>query len=388
MNEHIGRLEKIGWGHEVTSGTPVAATRWIPKMDGSFSPNVEKADDTSAYGTIEQLRSKVTVKQMTDVEVKGVVRDIYGGDLLLMALGSEIPTLKAAVSSNTSFLVGENVTQAGSGAVGVVQRKEGTTLLYISVTSGVFTSGSGVITGGTSAATGTPTFETTLRYHFFKRLNNNNHPAYTIYGVDDTGTYRSGYCMLDSLELELNVNGYLMFNAKWLGKLESTTTATPAFSTTENHFLGKHANFYIATNLAGLAAASPTPIQSLKLTIEKNLEAYQAWGSLDVASIHNKQFRVTGEITALFNATTLKDFVLTSAEKALRIKLVNTDVTIGGSANPELVIDLAKVAFDDWSKKAGNDDLVMQTLGFEMEYSVADAEGIVAYLLNSQTTAY
>jgi hypothetical protein len=56
MNEHIGRLKKIGLGKETTSGTPVSATAWIPATESTFAPDIAKARDESAYGTIDQLR--------------------------------------------------------------------------------------------------------------------------------------------------------------------------------------------------------------------------------------------------------------------------------------------------------------------------------------------
>jgi hypothetical protein len=52
------------------------------------------------------------------------------------------------------------------------------------------------------------------------------------------------------------------------------------------------------------------------------------------------------------------------------------------------MIMLPQVSFEAWTPNGNNDELVMQTIGFEMEYSVSDAEGISIYLGNSQATAY
>lgn len=387
-NEHIGRLEKIGLGKESTAGTAVAADVWIPKAEGSFQPESEKAKDNSAYGTIDELRDSQTVKQMTTTTLKGMLRDIYGGHLLMAAFGQDSVVLYATLSGvSGTFQVGETVTGGTSGATGVVKRLDGTDEMLITVSTGTFTSGE-TITGGTSSATAAAAYETTVRGHLFERLNSNNHPSYTVYGVDSVGTYRSPYSMLEQLDIELAVGGYLTFNATFKGKKEESTSATPAFTTEENHFLAKHGNLYLASALSGLSAATATKISSFKLTIQKNLEDYQAFGSVDVDSIHNKQFKVFGELTALFTATTLKDLVLNSTKRAMRLEIINSDATIGSAGNPTLRFDLAQVSFENWAKQGGNDDLVMQTLGFEMEFSVDDAEGIVALLLNTRTTAY
>lgn len=389
MNEHIGRLQKIGLGKESTAGTPVSATVWLPKTEGSFSPETTKAKDTSAYGTIDELRDSQTTQQMTVADVKGIARDIFLGNLLMAAFGQDTPVIKMTLAGGAgTFVKDETVTQAVSSATGTIERIESATIIYVKVVSGTFTSAANLITGGTSSATATPTFESTLRHHLFERLNTNNHPSYTLYGVDDVGTFRAPYSMLETLDLECAVGDYLKFSAQFKGKKEASTSASPAFSTSENVFLAKHAGVYFATALSGLSAASVTPVSSVKLTISKNLEVYQAYGDVDVASIHNKQFKVAGEITALFNAVTLKDFVLNSTKRAMRLKLTNTDATIGSAGNPQLIIDLAQVSFENWSRSAGNDELVMQTLGFEAEFSVTDSESIVALLQNTQLTAY
>mgnify|MGYP000872237046 FL=1 len=391
-NEHIGRLEIIGLGKESSAGTPVSADAWVPKMEGSFQPMTEKAKDVSAYGNITELRDSQTVKQMTEITLKGVMRDIYGGHFLMAAFGQDTITLKVTLASVVgSFTVGETVTGGTSGATGVVKRKEGTTTMYITIASGTFTVGAGeTITGGTSGATATATYATGVRNHFFQLLNTNNHPAYTLYGVDSVGTYRSSYCLLDSLEFELATGNFLTFSAKYVGKKEESTSASPAFSTEENHFLAVHANLYLATALSGLSAASATKVTSMKMTIQKNVEEYMAFGSVDVDSLHNKQFKVFGEITALFQSTTLKDLELNSSKRAMRLKLINSDASIGSAnaTSPEIVIEMAQVSFEKWTKQGGNDDLVMQTLGFEAEFSVDDSESIIAFLQNTKTTTY
>lgn len=386
--EHIGRLEKIGLGKESTPGTPVSAAAWIPKAEGMFMPLVEKARDEASYGTIDGLRESHTVKQMTEVNLNAAFRDQYGGHFLLAALGTEMLCLRLKTASvSGTFQVGETVTGGTSSAAGVVRRIEGTSFLLVTVTSGTFTSGE-TITGGTSSATATATYDNAVRTHLFTRLNSNNHPSFTLYGKDEVADFRAAYCMLEQLELELAVGGMLTLRSTWKGKKEASTSSSPAYSTEENHFLAAHANMYLASALSGLSDASATAIESFRITIQKNLEDYQAFGSDDVASIHNKAFRVFGEITAIFNATTLKDLVQDSTKRALRLACINTDATIGSAEDPHLNIELAQVSFESWSKQGGNDDLVRQTLGFEMEYSVDDAEGIIAWLQNSKTTAY
>lgn len=386
--EHIGRLQKVGFGKESTPGTAVAATGWFPKASGSFSPVFGKARDMSAYGNIDQLRDAQTVKQTTKVELECIVRDTTVGNILNALLGQDSVALRMTMGSlSGTFVRGETVTQAVSGATGVVMDVDGTSRLYVKVTSGTFTSGSNTVTGGTSAATMTPTFDNTLRTHFFERLNSNNHPSYTLYGVDPVGTYRAAYGMIESADFECKSGDFLMVKTSWLAKKEASSSGSPSF-VSENPFLAVHANVYFADTLEGLDSASATSCERVKLTIQKNVEDYQAFGSDDVTSIHNKQFTVVGDMTAIFNSVTLKDYVGNSTKKAMRIEFVNDDVTVGSASNPFFRIDLPRVGFESWERDSDNDALVRQTLGFEAEFDVSSSETLHMLLQNATTSAY
>src|SRR3954462_14927682 len=90
-NEHIGRKQSIGLGKEATSGTSVAAGRWIPKIDGQFTPTNYTADDIGAYGVIDALRDQQLVKTITTVDFSCDLRDVYAGDLFMGLVGTETP---------------------------------------------------------------------------------------------------------------------------------------------------------------------------------------------------------------------------------------------------------------------------------------------------------
>jgi len=61
---------------------------------------------------------------------------------------------------------------------------------------------------------------------------------------------------------------------------------------------------------------------------------------------------------------------------------LNTDVTIGASANPGLIIDLHRCIINERSRKMGPDDIVEETISFNAHYSVADSKMITAVLTN------
>lgn len=244
-NEHIGRLQKIGLGKESEAGTAVAASEWIPKVSGVFSPKNEVALDEAAYGIIDGVKDQQTVQSMTEIQLSAVIRDTFFGHLLMAALGSSYACVKFPVSSvSGTFQEGETITESTSSATGTLRRDDSTAdtpVLYIEPASGTFTGGE-TLTGGTSSATatgGTIESPSAVNSHVFRRLNTNNHPSYTLYGSDPIGDERAAYCLLDSLTIEVVVGDYAKFEAMFMGKkLASTSAQSPSYGS-EKRILGE-----------------------------------------------------------------------------------------------------------------------------------------------------
>jgi len=383
-NEFIGRKRRIGLGKESTPGTAVSAVEWIPVMTPDFKPVSTKAVDDSAYGNIDEVYSQETTKNHTEISIEGILRDDWLGYLLLGAFGSSTMCFVLELSSTTNVAVGQTIT-SGGGATGTIKFLEGSTC-YATQDSGTFGASDSFTTSG--GGSGTFTSDTAIRGHVFERLNTNSHPTFTMYKVDDVDTMRAAYCMVDTLDLNIAVGEFAKFNLTMKGKKMESTTATPSYSA-DNAFLAKHATLTVADDVAGIDS-SPTTISAsgLSLSIAKNLIDYQAFGDDDVASFHNQQFGITGDFSALFNSATVRDYMLNSTKKAMRLTLTNTDVTIGSSANPKLLLQLGRTSFQDWSDSADNNALVTQSVGFMGEFSVDDSYTGVAVLVNNNTSGY
>ena len=87
-DEFIGRKSAIGLGKEVTAGTQVPASVWIPKTGGVLNPEFEEAVDDSGYGIIDEVFDTQTTKNFSKITLGGIARDDYIGFLLLGALGT------------------------------------------------------------------------------------------------------------------------------------------------------------------------------------------------------------------------------------------------------------------------------------------------------------
>ena len=95
---------------------------------------------------------------------------------------------------------------------------------------------------------------------------------------------------------------------------------------------------------------------------------------------------VSGSVELIFDDTTYKTLALAGTQKAMRIDIQNTDVTIGASSNPGLQIDLAKAKFVEYALKRDLKGIVTQSLNFKAFYSLSDTKMITALLTNLVTS--
>lgn len=327
MSLHIGRKYNIGIGKESARGTAVAATYWLPKMDYQIDDKINYAVNNSAVGVIEDANGQDVTSKYAEGSISGRASDTTLGLILLATLGTDTPAL----------------------------------------------------------------VETTAYDHVFSVNESAQHPSLTIAvaGPNESTGYRHALAMIDSLQLDYEVNKYCTYKAGFRANAAASGANTASFSTTENVFLPQHATFKVATNLAGLGAASVVSVRKVSLSIKKNVEEDWTIGNLAAVDRINKQFSVEGTVELVYSDRTYIDSILmTDTVKALRIAAVNTGVTIGAVSNPSLTVDLAAVKLSEVARKTSNNDVTTQTLKFKAFYSLADAKMITVTLRNLVATAY
>lgn len=323
MTKFIGRLADIGVAKEASRGTAeTSATFFLPKVSLSIDDGIEQVVDESSIGVIEDSPNASIVSKFAEGEIEGNILDKSFGLLLLATLGS-------------------------------------------------------VSTTGPS--------QTTVYTHNFSVLQSAQHPSLTLFLSDPNQDYKYALGVLKSLSLDIMLGAYAKYKAAFRSKVGATGTVTPSYGS-ENTFLPQHGSVRIATNLAGLGAASALNIRSVKIDFDKNIEDDRKLGSTDPADILNKQFSVSGSLELVFDDNTFKTDMLADTAKAMRIRLTNTDVTIGTSLNPQVTIDLAKVKFSKFERKYANGDIVTASIDFKGHYSVGDTSMVTAQLLSTQTS--
>jgi len=306
MVPEIGRLRQIGVGREATPGTAVTPTFWIGVDSGKVIPDIEYVTDETAVGRIESPIQSEPVKENTITTFTTTVRSDWIGLLLTQILGTV----------NT------------------------------------------VTAGG----------ETIVFEHTISVDNTNSHPTLTLSHKDGIATEASTFAMLNSLEFTLDARGLLLISAEVMGRALVADTETPAY-VSDALFTGVNASIKFADNLAGLGGASVIGFHQLTLTIEANLEQHHIFGSKTLDENINKQFSVSGELQILHENNDFRDRATDGTDQAIRFFFENPK-TIGVGETTTLQIDLAKASFETFDVTDGNNDIIVETLGFTAQYDL------------------
>lgn len=322
----IWRLWAIGIGKETTPWTAVAPDVWIPFETGEVKPIIESIKDTWVYWVIDETYDSRVVKNMTETNISGIVRDDFIGNILMWVLGTS-----AAPVDNTD---------------------------------GTYT-------------------------HTFTRKNDNSPVTFTTYYNNPVWDEESTYWVFDSLDIEVNAGDYVKFSTtiKWKSLSTPSTNRTPAY-TDQKEFLAANATIKFADDIAWLTSASAVSLKNIKFNIAKNVVDYQAIGNTDVRSLHNQQFNVSWDLEAIFEDVVLRDYVLNNTKKAMSITIQSSEVIGIGTQKAELYFEFARISFNDWGKSSDVNGIVMQTMWFEAEFSAADNKTISSRLINTNAVQY
>lgn len=328
MTKGIGRLLQVGIAKETTRGTaPSTADFYIPFSDVSFDEKWENALDEQSIGVIEDSKGQSRTKSWAEGKLTAPIEDQSFPLVIYGALGSYTKSTNSDVSGN------------------VID-------------------------------------------HTFTVSQSAQHQSLAFY-IDDPlagADYKYANGMVDSLEINYELKKFLDFSLNLMTVSGASASLTPS-STAQNRFLPQHLTFKVAASYATLSTGTAVSLKSMKLKITKNVESDDVLGSTSPADFLNKQFIIEGTIEALWqNESDFKTAALAGTAKALRLDLINTDVTIGTAANPRLRIDLAKVVFTELTRPLVLNDLVKQTLSFKAHYSTTDSLMVSVLATNLKTT--
>lgn len=324
MPEFSGRKISVGIGKETTRGTAVAPSYWVKHLDIDFQNKIEKIFNESAIGVLDKYSQAEIVKEWAEGKIEGKVTDKTFGLILASLFG-------AAPSS------------VQRGATGVYD-------------------------------------------HTYAQSQSNTGLSLTIARKDANSDKRYALAVLNKLDIECVVGEFIKFTAEYVSKKGTAVANTVAF-VAENESVPKNAVVKLATNVAGITGASAVPVKSFKLSIERSVEPYFAFGSNDPAEIYNQEFEVKGDMVLRYTDTTYETLWSGNTNQAIDLNIINTGVVIGtGSDNPAVRFTLPEASISEWEVDQAKDKIVEQTVGFQGLYNLTAAATLTAVLTNTVTS--
>jgi len=316
---YVGRRGSLGVARETTRGTAVAPTYSIPYNSIGFDDKAVVIDSEGAFGQIADSYESYVVKKYGEGDVEFDLDDKAIGTILCGVAG-------AAPSSS-----------AGP----------------------------------------------TNYVHTYTLANTNQHSSLSLLVQDPNLSRMFRLAMIDKFSIKVDPESIAKCTVGFRSAAgQDWATVAPVYSALGNKFIHTMLSFKIATDIAGLAAATPLNLNSLEFNVSKNIEDFQDLGTATPSDILNKQLQVDGSFEIGFNDATYRNYMLTPSTKAIEIKL-------SYGTNNYLTFQLPKVRFASWEPNKGLDDIASEKIEFKGLYDVVNTANVISTLtLANQVTSY
>ncbi len=332
----IGKLLQVGIAVEATRGTArSAASYWLPTDDWSLEEMYSNVTNNQAFGIIEDNIGFVRTKNWSEGQLSIPLTGTTAAVLLYSLFGSASAVLHAGETRifDNTISIAENI-----------QHKSLTVFVH--------------------------------------------DPIPTAAGA--TADYSYANAMVSKVSIDYSLGNWVTMIADI--RAQAGSAAAVVFSpsiTPDSRYVPQYMTFKVASTYSGLGAASAIKIKTAKITIDESIEDDDVLGSTSPRDFLNKEFKIEGTIEAIWqNESDFKTAALANTAQAMRLDLVNSDVTEGSAAtNPEFRLDLAKVFFTEFSRPIKIKDVVYQTVKFNASYSVSDGFMARALVTNSVNIA-
>lgn len=321
---HIWRLEGYWVALESTRWTAVDPTIWVHQTEADFEDVFEKVMDESALW--------VNTNTSESRKIKQYAQGWIGWILAITSIGYILKSLLGAVSS--------------------------------------------------AETTGTWAYE-----HAFSTSSVNTKPSVTISKKTPISGLRYALWVVESLGISAKVGEAVMMKA-WV-KAKAWVTATLSKSyTSDNKLYAKNVTIKLADTVAWLDGASALCLESFELNLTQELEdGFCFTSGVDLSDIYNKGFSIDGSFTKVKQDETYKDYVKNETYKAMRIQIIDTDTTIGVSDNPSVIIDIARISFEEHAQDGGLNDIIRENLTIKWHYDLANSSDLDITVIN-ETASY
>ncbi len=331
----IGKQLQIGIAKEAVRGTaPSTASYWMAVDDWEIEEKFTNAVDVQVYGVIEDNVSQTRVKDWAEGSLRAPIGGTTAAILFYALFGTSTAVLHA----------GE--TTVYDNTVAVLQSVQHQSLSFYV-----------------------------------------HDPIPTPAGATADYVYKNGIVHKATIDYSLGKFVDAVYGIRAQRGSANAVVFAPS-QIQETRFVPQYLTFKVASTYAGLGAASAIKIKSAKIDIDASPEDDDVMGNTAPRDFLNKEFKIEGTIEAIWqNESDFRTASIANTPQAMRLDLVNADVVIGSTTNPEFRLDLAKVFWTEFSKPIKIADVVYQTLSFKAAYSISDGFMARALFVNTINVA-
>lgn len=219
--------------------------------------------------------------------------------------------------------------------------------------------------------------------HTFKLLESNTHPTLTIGTSTPIGSSSYPLAMIESMDFTAEVWGKLTVNVKLRSRKGETATHTVQYQD-EQGFVANMLKVYLADTVTKLDTAQNICLQSITVSIKKEIKDIECLSSIDPIDYINAGVSIEGSMEMIFENNTYKELFLNGTPKAFRMLAEDTKHPINASHNNTFQLDLSKIQITDWTPAYTVDDFTKQSVKFKGHYDVKTKKAIEILLKNTQ----
>lgn len=316
MTKFVGRRGTLGIQKETTKGVPVTPTVFIPWATMSFQDMTETAAENQGFGNIADQDSFF----VTFVGAEG--------DLEAQLYDQSIP------------------------------------LILMSLL------GAAPVTTGSNPYT-----------HTFTLSNTNVPQTLCLYWSDPDRSYMFPQVVVESLKISVAPDNIVNYTVHFKSKTaRNWATITPSFTTLGSKFLNQHMIFKLASNIAGIAAATNISTKNFELTINRDTIFDQVIGTVEPEDILSQPISVEGTVQLNLEDDTYRNFMLAGTYRSMQVKFLV-------SSNSSFDLQFPRVGFSEWEPDYTLDEVAKQKIKFKANYDSANAQAIIttATVINTKS---
>lgn len=222
--------------------------------------------------------------------------------------------------------------------------------------------------------------------HLFEILTGNaQFPTLTL-ALSQLGQqdYRYAKAICTALEIRTPVDDLVNATASFLGVgEEAVSDYTIAWPDNDYYFRHYDISIKIATDVAGLGAASALKVKEFSLSIANNGRVNQNIGELTPGDVFGILHEITGSMKIDYDGETHHDIYASEAYRAMQITLERTDIDLSSSSiHPKIVITLPKISYSNLTADRPMDDIASQDIEFMAHFDETEGEGINVVVTN------